>query len=140
MTFALPKKTYLLWQIRALVVLAALYAAIVSFCRNYPNVLLPTTIATAIWSVFLLVYISLYLSKYKISIEKSGLYIMKGIVFKTTIIIPHPHLALIKAFTTPVTYRLNLCGITIKIFRSLIFIPELDEIDAKTLLDLIHYD
>lgn len=140
MTFTLPRKTHILWQIRTFLVFAAVYTVIVIFCRNLPTVLLPTTIAMAIGSVFVLAYVSIYLNKYKITVDNSIVYITKGVIFKTTIIIPHPHLAFIKSFTTPLMSGLKLRCIILKVARGCVFIPELDSKNAENLIRLIRHD
>ena len=126
MTFALPKKTRILWQLRTSFIIAPIYALIVSFCRIYPTILLPTAIVLAIGSVFLLLYISLYLKLYKVSLDDSTICLSKGIVFKSTIIIPNARLAFIKSVSTPITHCLNLKCVILKVAYGLVFIPEIE--------------
>lgn len=140
MTFALPQKTRILWQIRAFFILVLLYAVVVSFCRIFLTALLPTTIVLAIGSVFVLLYISIYLKQYKINVNSSVLYITKGVFIKTTIIIPHIRLAYIKSFATPMMGWLKLRCIILKVARGWVLVPELDVINAEKLIKLVKYD
>lgn len=137
MTFALPKITRVLWQIRISLIIAVIYFVIVAFWRFSPTVLLPTTIAMAFGSVFVLVYISFYLKRYTVYADNSGIYIKKGIIFKTIVIIPYPRLAFIKSFTTPVTAGLHIKSIILKVSRGLIFIPELEKNSAERLIEMM---
>lgn len=140
MTFALPQKTRILWQIRTFLFFVLLYSAVVSFCRIFPTALLPTTIVLAIGSVFVLLYISIYLKQYKINVNGSIVYITKGIFIKTTIIIPNIRLAYIKSFATPMMGWLKLRCIVLKVARGWVFIPELDVINAEKFIKLVKYD
>lgn len=126
MTFALPNKTRILWQLRTGFVIAPIYALVVSFCRIYPIIILPTAIVFAIGSVFLLIYISFYLKSYKITLDGSIIYISKGIIFKSTTIIPNPRLAFTKSISTPLTYYLNLKCVILKVAYGWVFIPEIE--------------
>lgn len=137
MVFVLPKKTKILWQFRTLFILVVLYGLIVVFCQNKLARILPTSIAMAIGSVFIMVYISFYLKKYKIIVDNSGVTIKKGIIFKTTIIIPYPRLALIKKTATPIMFLLNVRCVMLKVTRGWLFLPELDILAANTLIKMM---
>ena len=126
MTFALPNKTRILWQLRTGFVIAPIYALVVSFCRIYPIIILPTAIVFAIGSVFLLIYISFYLKSYKITLDGTIIYISKGIIFKSTIIIPNLNIAFKKSISTPLTRFLNLKCLILKIAYGWVFIPEIE--------------
>ncbi|MBR5473701.1 MAG: hypothetical protein IKU82_06920 [Clostridia bacterium] len=126
MTFALPNKTRILWQLRTGFIIAPIYALIVGFCRIYPSIVLPTAIVLSIGSVFLLIYISFYLKSYKITVDGSIFYLSKGIIFKSTVIIPNPSIAFKKSISTPLTRYLNLKCVILKIAYGWVFIPEID--------------
>ena len=137
MTFALPKKTRILWQARVSLAMAALYALVVAFCHDFPFLLLPTTIAMAIGSVFVLVYISFYFRCYTVKIDKNAVYIKKGMIFRTVLIIPFPRCAVIKSFSTPVTSMLKLRCVLFKVARGWVFVPEIDDFCAEELLKAV---
>ena len=137
MTFALPKITRALWQIRIALLLVLLYVVVVAFWRFSTNILLPTTIAFAIGSVFVLSYIGIYFKKFSVSIDDSGIYITKGVIFKKIVIIPHMKFAFIKSFATPLTSRLNLSCTILKFSCGMIFLPELKNECVKQITEMI---
>ena len=140
MTFALPKKTRILWQARVSLALAALYALVVAFCHNFPFILLPTTIAMAIGSVFVLLYIYFYLMSYTVKIDKNAIYIKKGLFFNTVLIIPYPRLAVVKVFSTPITSALKLRRVLFKVAHGYVVLPEMEQTSAEQLLKAAYYE
>ncbi len=140
MTFALPKKTRILWQIRISFVFAVLYAPLVVFCRHSPIILLPTTVVVTIGSVFVFVYATIYLKRYKITVDKSGVCLTKGLIIKTVVIVPYARLAFIKSFSTPLAALLKLKCTMLKVSRGWLIIPEIESEQAECLIKMMQND
>ncbi len=134
MTFTLPKNTRILWQCRAACVLAVLCAVLVAFCRFSIWFILPTTIVFAVGSVFVFAFIPLWFKNYEVVLNDDTVCIIKGVIFKTTIIVPNLRIAFVKTFTTPIASWLKLNCIILKVARCWIFIPEIDERTTKILV------
>lgn len=138
MTFTLPKKTRILWQLRILLVVAALCVLIVVFCRFYSFIFLPTAIVISIGSVFIFGYIPLYFKSYNIFVDNNCICITKGVFIKTMCIVPYSRLAIVKCFTTPVISVLKLKIVMLKVARGWLFIPEIERKDAALLIKTIY--
>ncbi len=138
MTFTLPKKTRILWQLRIFVVVAVLCVALVVFCHFSLWVFLPTLIVVAIGSVFIFYYIPLYFKNYTIFIDDGCICINKGVFIKTMCMVPYCRLAVIKSFATPIISALKLKTVMLKVARGWLFIPEIDCKNVETLLKAIY--
>ncbi len=140
MTFSLPQKTHTLWLLRIFVAIALVCLAVVKFCRLSSKDLLPTAILAVIGSVILFVYIYFYLKSYEITFDRSGVVITKGVIIKTTVIIPCFRLAFVKSYATPIMSLLDLKVIVLKVTRGWIFIPEIENEQAECMLKMMRDD
>ena len=137
MTVTIPKKTCALWQIRSLLLLFVICAAVVSFLGFQKSILLPTAIVFAIGSAFIFVYIPLHLRSFEILISKAGICVSKGVFFKSRYVLPNFRLVLVKNISTPLLSRLKVRLVLLKASRRWILIPEINVEDVKILLKFV---
>ena len=140
MTFTVPRKTQILWQIRIAFVLAVSCAVLVVFCRISLWFLLPTAIVLSIGSAFIFGYIPMFCGNYQITLDDVGICITKGVFITEIIVIPHPKLAFVKSISTPVLNLMNLRFIMLKVSRGWIFVPEMDAHHINQVLAVLHSD
>ena len=135
MTFTLPKKTRLLWQVRIILAFALVCAAVAFFSRYTLWFLLPTAIIATLGLLACFIYIPFYFKSYKISVDENSIVITKGIILKTINVMPYPRLVFARCFTTPLSTFLNLKCIVLKAARGWILIPEIEIDKADVILD-----
>lgn len=135
MTFTLPKKTRILWQTRLVFAFACVCAAVAFFSRFTLWFLLPTAIIATIGLVFAFVYVPFYFKSYKITVDENSITITKGIIIKTTNIMPYPRLVFAQSFTTPLSQLMKMKCVMLKAARGWMLIPEIENINADFLLD-----
>ena len=135
MTFFLPKRTRLLWQIRIVMAFALLCAAFAFFSRFTLWFLLPAAIIAAIGLIFSFIYVPFYFKSYKITVDDDAIVISKGVLFKTVNIMPYPRLVFAQSYTTPLATIMKLKAVSLKAARGWMFIPEIKNNDADGLLE-----
>lgn len=135
MTFSLPKKTRILWQIRIFLVFALLCVSVAFFSRYTVWFLLPAAIIATLGLIFAFVYIPFYFKSYLITVDTNSIVITKGIFIKTTQIMPFPRLVFAQSFTTPIASAMKLKCVMLKAARGWILIPEIESVDAEFMLD-----
>ena len=135
MTFHLPKKTRILWQLRIVLAFACVCAAVSFFSRYTLWFLLPAAIIAAMGLVFAFIYVPFYFNSYKITVDDNSISITKGVIIKTTSIMPYPRLVFAQSFTTPLSVMLKMKCVMLKAARGWILIPEIENVNAEYLLD-----
>ncbi len=135
MTFTLSKKTRVLWQLRIVFAFALLCAAVAFFSRFTLWFLLPAAIIATIGLVAAFVYIPFYFKSYSIAVDENSISISKGVVIKTTQIMPFPRLVFAQSFTTPIASAMRLKCVVLKAARGWMLIPEIENINADYLLE-----
>ena len=135
MTFSLPKKTRLLWQLRIVFAFALLCAVVAFFSRYTLWFLLPAAIIATLGLVFAFVYVPFYFKSYKITVDENCITITKGVVIKTTNIMPYPRLVFAQSFTTPLSSLMKMKSVMLKAARGWMLIPEIESFNANYLLD-----
>ena len=135
MTFHLPKKTRILWQMRIVLAFACVCAAVSFFSRYTLWFLLPAAIIAAMGLVFAFIYVPFYFNSYKITVDDNSISITKGVIIKTTSIMPYPRLVFAQSFTTPLSVMLKMKCVMLKAARGWILIPEIENVNAEYLLD-----
>lgn len=135
MTFKLPSKTRILWQIRIVAAFALLCAAVAFFSRHTVWFLLPAAVIAALGLAFAFIYVPFYFNSYKISVDENSITITKGVVIRTTNIMPYPRLVFAQSFTTPISSAMKLKSVMLKAARGWILIPEIENVNADYLLD-----
>lgn len=76
-----------------------------------------------------------YFNSYKISVDENSITITKGVVIRTTNIMPYPRLVFAQSFTTPISSAMKLKSVMLKAARGWILIPEIENVNADYLLD-----
>lgn len=135
MIFNLPSKTRVLWQIRIVFAFAVLCVAVAFFSRYTLWFLVPAAVIATLGLVFAFVYIPFYFNSYKISVDENSITITKGVIIKTTNIMPYPRLVFAQSFTTPLSSAMKLKLVLLKAARGWIVIPEIEEVNADYLLN-----
>lgn len=135
MTFSLPKKTRFLWQTRIVFAFALLCAAVTFFSQFTLWFLLPAAIIATLGLTFAFIYIPFYFKSYKITVDENSISITKGVIIRTTNIMPYPRLVFAQSFTTPLSTVLKMKCVMLKAARGWILIPEIENINADYLLD-----
>lgn len=135
MTFALPKKTRILWQLRIVFAFALLCAAVAFFSRYTLWFLLPAAIIATFGLGFAFVYVPFYFKSYKIAVSDNSISVTKGVIIKTTQIMPFPRLVFAQSFTTPLSLLMKMKCVMLKAARGWMLIPEIENVNAEYLLD-----
>lgn len=135
MTFTMPQKTRVLWQIRIVFAFAALCAAVAFFSRFTLWFLLPAAIIATLGLLFAFIYVPFYFKSYKIAVDDNSIIITKGVIIRTTNIMPFPRLVFAQSFTTPLSQLMKMKCVMLKAARGWILIPEIENINADYLLD-----
>ncbi len=135
MTFSLPKKTRVLWQIRILIVFVALCVLVAFFSRYSLWFLLPAAIIATIGLMAAFVYVPFYFKSYKIAVDENSISISKGLIIRKTDIMPFPRLVFAESFTTPLASLMKLKCVMLKAARGWILIPEIENENAEFLLN-----
>ncbi|MDO4608615.1 MAG: hypothetical protein Q4B40_05440 [Clostridia bacterium] len=135
MTFSLSKKTRALWQIRILFIFIILCAVIAFFSRYSLWFLLPASIIATLGLGAAFVYVPFYFKSYRITVDENSISISKGIIIKTTNIMPFPRLVFAESFTTPLASLMKLKCVMLKAARGWILIPEIEADNAEFLLN-----
>ena len=92
-------------------------------------------IIATIGLVFAFVYVPFYFKSYKITVDENSITITKGIIIKTTNIMPYPRLVFAQSFTTPLSQLMKMKCVMLKAARGWMLIPEIENINADFLLD-----
>lgn len=129
---SVPRKTVQLWQARIAVVAAVLIAAVcfLSFISVW-LLIIPAVIAIAL-PVLIFWYIPAFFASYEISFPDGAIVITRGVLIKSTHIMPFSRLVYAQSMATPLSRLLGLSALSLKAARSHLLIPELekDAVDA----------
>ena len=133
-TYFLPKRTLLLWRIRAFLIAAAL----IFVCYYLPLPLdLTLILITAILFLFCAAvfwYLPKFIKGCRINIVNNAVIIKRGVVIENTHILPFTRLIHTLTVQTPLAKLLKLNMVLLKAARFKIFVPELHQKDADDLL------
>ncbi len=135
MTFSLPKRTLTLWQIRISLIFILLCAVVAFLSRYSIWFLLTLTVVVLVAAVTIFIYIPFYFKSYKITVAEGSIIINKGLIIKTTNIMPFPRLVFAESFTTPLASFMKLKGVMLKAARGWMLVPEIENKNADFLLD-----
>ena len=133
----LPKKARYLWQMRCFGVGLIIVALCAYFYPYYKFLFIAGTIISFIAFATICWYIPLFIKSYKIVIEQESVVIKRGVIIKTTRIMPYSRLIYTQTFTTPIAKLMGLTCVSLKAARSTILIPEMPLSDAKLLIETI---
>ena len=133
----LPEKTKYLWQIRCIAFYLLLIALCAYFYPYYKFLLFAGAVITVACIVTVLWYIPRFIGSYIIYFSKESVVIKRGVVIKTTHIMPFSRLIYTQTFTTPTAKLLGLTAVTLKAARSRLIIPEMSLEDAKLMIETL---
>lgn len=127
----LPKKTLLLWRIR-IVFVNLFFILLAYYFRVAYSFAISLAIAVTIISLILIFwYLPRYIKSYKIRIQNDAVIINRGVIIKTTHIMPYSRMIYSQIIITPLAKLMGLEAFSLKAARSGIFIPEMLKSDAK---------
>ena len=135
MSFSLPKRTRILWQIRIVFAFLCLCASVALFSRFTRWFLFPAAVIATLGLLLAFVYVPFYFKSYKIIVEDNSIIVAKGLFFKTTNIMPYPRLVFARSFATPLASAMKMKCVMLKAARGWMLIPEIENINADYLLD-----
>lgn len=133
----LPEKTKYLWQIRCMAFYLLLIALCAYFYPYYKFLLLAGAVITLACIASVLWYIPRFIGSYIIYFSKESVVIKRGVVIKTTHIMPFSRLIYTQTFTTPIAKLLGLTAVSLKAARSTLIIPEMSLEDAKQMIETV---
>lgn len=131
----IPDNTVKLWQIRCGVVSAVVLAALASFLSITLWMLVPVVVIFVLSLVFILWYVPTFLKSHIITADDSAVTVKRGVFIKTEHIMPFPRLVYSETFSTPLSERMGISGISLRAARGVILIPEIKKSDTELLLE-----
>ena len=135
--FKLPRKTLFLWQIRT-VLLWMFLSLFCWFCAfSMKLFLILICVLTVLLAFTTLFYLPQFYKLCKIKFVKGGIIVETGVFIRNCHILPFSRLIYTQTIVSPLARVLNLSAITLKAARSRIYIPEIDNSDLETLLNLL---
>lgn len=143
-TYALPRKTLLLWRIRITIVLAFLIVFLFFLPLSLDNTLIITTVLTFIYIAASVWYLPKFIKSCRITVTNSSIIIKRGVIIENTHILPFSRLIHTLTIQTPLAKLFSLNTVLLKAARFRIFMPELSNADAESLVAEInseeHYE
>ena len=139
-TEKLPKKTLWLWQFRCVSFYLVIIALCAYFYPSYKFLLIAGAAITALCLVTVLWYLPRFIKSYKIMYSCDGVVIKRGVIIKTTQLMPQSKMIYAQSFTTPVAKLLGLTAVSLKAARAMIFIPEMNLNEAKQFIAFLSED
>ena len=143
-TYALPRKTLLLWRIRISIVLAFLLLIIKFLPLSRTITILSATVLVFIYLTAFFWYLPKFIKSCRITVTNDAVIINRGIIVTNTHILPFSRLIHTLTVQTPLARLMSLNMVMFKAARFKIFVPELSSEDASSLVDEInseaHYE
>ena len=134
MNYTPERKTVLLWQIRAGVAAflpAALFLLLFGVNTRY---LLPCSLFAAVVCATAFAFIPLYFKKYSVFVGENAIVVEKGVLVRTSRIMPFKRLVFAAGYQTPLARIMGLKGVKLRAARADLFIPELEISAANRLI------
>lgn len=123
--YRLPKSSMCLWTVRSALLTGAVCAvfywfAPYRFIRAYA---LPTIIG--IGAIITFVYLPLFLSSYKVTVNESSIWVDCGVIFKTQYIMPNKRTVYMETVSLPLDRIFSLSGLLIHASRGVCIVLQL---------------
>lgn len=134
---SLPKKTLLLWRLRAVFVTVAFLFICYYFLKRFSYFYVLALLITGVLAALVFWYLPKLFQSCKIRFFNEGIIIIRGVIFKTTHILPFSRLIYTQTTVTPLARLLGLMAVSLKAARSRLFVPELKKNDAEFMLTMI---
>ena len=130
----LPKRTLLLWQIRALIIGVIFASACLVLSHIFEILSLIALILSVFVVLIVLAYLPAFFNGYEIQLKEDAIIINYGVFIKISHIMPYSRLIYAQSFATPLARIMKVATLTLKAARSLIIIPEIEIDSAKEVI------
>ena len=130
----LPKRTLLLWQIRALIIGVIFASACLVLSHIFEILSLIALILSILVVLIVLAYLPAFFKGYEIQLKEDAIIINYGVFIKISHIMPYSRLIYAQSFATPLARIMKVATLTLKAARSLIIIPEIEIDSAKEVI------
>lgn len=137
MTFSVPKKSRILWQIRIFLLTALLCGAVCAFVGFTKWMFIPAGAICAAGLAAVFWYVPAAARAFSVSVSESMIAVKSGVFFKNVHIMPHLKIIYAQSYETPVSKVLHLTGVALRAARATVLVPEIAAEDAKVLLRII---
>lgn len=133
-TYALPRKTLLLWRIR--ITLALSFILLILYFLPIPRdtTLIIATIFGFIYLAAFVWYLPKFIKSCRITVANDAVIIKRGVIIENTHILPFSRLIHTLTVQTPIAKLFSLNTVLLKAARFRVFVPELSVEDAKSLV------
>ncbi len=133
-TYRPPRSTLLLWEIRNVVMLTIILAALswVWVLNAYYWVIV--LIALLVFLFFAVFYLPRYLKNYSLTVCNNAVIIKSGVFLLHERIMPNPRLIYTERYRTPLARTLSLSGLVFHATRAATFTAELTDSDINEIL------
>ena len=137
MKISVPKVTKTLWQVRIALALLVINGVIVFLSVFTLWMLMPVVVLLALEALFIFLYIPKFFRSYKIEVHDGAIIVHYGVILKTTRIMPFARLVYLGGYSTPISRKKGLIGISIRAARGVLFLPEIETARATALFDAV---
>lgn len=134
-TKKLPKRTLLLWQIRALIIGVLTASACLVLSRIFEILSLIALVLSVLVVAIVLAYLPAFFKAYEIQLKEDAIIINYGVFIKTSHIMPYSRLIYAQSFATPLARLMKVTTLTLKAARSIIIIPEIEYDNANEVIE-----
>ncbi len=135
--FKLPKKTLLLWQIRAALLFCLPIAVLMFFYGFSYWFILPSGIILILGLITVFVYLPFYFKGFRIMVDRDMVEVECGVIIRVTHIMPFLRLIYTSSYSTPLGQLFSVSGLSLRAARSRLVLPEMKDDDIKELLEKI---
>ena len=133
-TYALPRKTLLLWRIRAVLIASLLLLICLYLPLSADLTLIISTIIIFVLLAAFFWYLPKFIKSCRITVANDAVVIKRGVLVENTHILPFTRLIHTLTVQTPLAKLFSLNTVLLKAARFRIFVPELSETDAEHLI------
>ena len=134
-TKKLPKRTLLLWQIRALIIGVLTASACLVLSRIFEILSLIALVLSVLVVAIVLAYLPAFFKSYEIQLKEDAIIINYGVFIKTSHIMPYSRLIYAQSFATPLARLMKVTTLTLRAARSIIIIPEIEYDNANEVIE-----
>lgn len=134
MNFKLDKKTLLLWRIRTGGAALAAALIFVLLCKYSLYFLIPAAVFVCAGVAAVFWYLPAFFGGYSIFVGENSVTVTRGVIIRTSHIMPFKRLVFAGSYSTPLSKVLGLKGVTLRAARASLVIPEIDGAAADRLI------
>ncbi len=133
-TYALPRKTLLLWRIRIFICLTVLLLVLWLIPLNWKFTVIIGTIFICLFLAAFFWYLPKFIKSCRITVINDSVIIKRGVIIENIHILPFSRLIHTLTVQTPLAKLLSLNTVLFKAARFRVFVPELSSEDAESLV------